>query len=94
MDYLSNVKLATIARRLIRKGCEAYLSHVVDTRKARLDLHDIPIVCDFPDVFSEELFGLLPEREVKVAIEVMPGAASVSITPYTMAPTELKELKI
>ncbi len=32
MDFLSNVILATAARRLMRQGCEAYLAHVIDTR--------------------------------------------------------------
>ncbi len=93
-DYLSNVISATTARRLIRKGCEAYLAHVVDTRKARPDLNDIPIVCDFPNFVLKELPGLPPEREVDFAIEVKPGTTPVSIALYRMAPIELKELKI
>ncbi len=70
-DFLSNIISATAARRLIKKGCEAYLAHVVDTRKAKSSLHDIPTVSDFPNVFPEELPGLPPEREVEFAIEVM-----------------------
>ena len=50
-------------------------------------------MCDFPDVFPEELPGLPPERDVEFTIEVMPGTAPVSMQPYRMAPTELKELK-
>ncbi len=93
-NYLSNVISATTTRRLIRKGCETYLVHVVDPRKARPDLHDIPIVCDFLNVFPEELPGLPLEREVEFAIEVMLGITLVSIVSYKMAPIELKELKI
>ena len=37
------------ARRLLNKGCHAYLAHVIDTYV------DIPVVTDFPDVFPEEL---------------------------------------
>ncbi|XP_057984546.1 uncharacterized protein LOC131169346 [Hevea brasiliensis] len=85
MDYLSNVISATTVGRLIRKGCEAYLAHVIDTRKVRLDLHDIPIVCDFPDVFPEELPGIPPEREVEFAIEVMHRTTPVSIALFRMA---------
>ncbi|KAJ9168475.1 hypothetical protein P3X46_019993, partial [Hevea brasiliensis] len=92
-DFLSNVISATVARRLMRKGCEAYLAHVVDTRQAKPNLCDIPTVRDFPDVFPEELPGLPPEREVEFAIEVMPSTAPISIAPYRMAPTELRELK-
>ena len=78
----------------MRKGCEAYLSYVIDTVKARPSISDIPTVSDFPDVFPEELPGLPPQREIEVAIDVIPGATPASITPYRMAPVELKELKL
>ncbi len=42
----------------------------------------------------EELSGFPPEREVEFAIEVMLGTAPISIAPYRMAPTELRELKV
>ncbi|XP_052488014.1 uncharacterized protein LOC128041745 [Gossypium raimondii] len=38
--------------------------------------------------------GLPPDREVELAIEVFPGTTLVSISPYRMAPKELKELKV
>jgi len=57
-------------------------------------LKDIPTICDFPDVFPDELPGLPPEREVQFEIDVMPGVDPISITPYRMAPAELKELKV
>ncbi|WVZ75538.1 hypothetical protein U9M48_023581, partial [Paspalum notatum var. saurae] len=52
-----------------------------------------PVVCDFPNVFSEELPGLPPDREVEYRIELIPGTAPISKRPYRMAPDELKELK-
>ena len=33
----------------IRKGYEAYLAHVIDTRKENPSVLEIPTVCDFPD---------------------------------------------
>ena len=45
-------------------------------------------------MFQEELQGLPPQREIKFAIDVVPGATPASITPYRMAPVELKELKL
>ncbi|KAL0445949.1 UNVERIFIED_CONTAM: Transposon Ty3-I Gag-Pol polyprotein [Sesamum latifolium] len=53
----------------------------------------VPVVREFPDVFPEELPGLPPHREVDFEIETIPGAAPISIAPYRMAPSELKELK-
>ncbi|XP_071917037.1 uncharacterized protein [Coffea arabica] len=54
----------------------------------------MPIVKDFPDIFSEELESLPPEREIVFKIDVTPGVTPISKTPYRMAPAELKELKM
>ena len=93
-NHLSNVISAATARTMVQKGCEAYLAYVIDTVKARPSVSDIPTVSDFPDVFPEELPGLPPHREIEFAIDVVPGVTPASITPYIMAPLELKELKL
>ena len=93
-NHLSNVISAAIARTMVQKGCEAYLAYVIDTEKAESSTPDIPTTCDYPDVFPKELPGLPPQREIEFTINVVPGAASTFITPYRMAPVELKELKI
>ena len=93
-NHLSNVISVATARTMVQKGCEAYLAYVIDTVKARPSVSDIPTVSDFPDVFLEELPGLPPHREIEFAIDVVPGATPASITPYRMAPLELKELKL
>ncbi|KAK4383727.1 putative mitochondrial protein [Sesamum angolense] len=74
-------------------ACEAYLASVHDTTKVGPSVSDVPVVREFPDVFPEELPGLPPHREVDFEIDTIPGAAPISITPYRMAPLELKELK-
>ncbi|KAL2237397.1 UNVERIFIED_CONTAM: Transposon Ty3-I Gag-Pol polyprotein [Sesamum indicum] len=52
------------------------------------------MVREFSDVFPNELPGLPPHREVNFEIDdTIPGAAPISIAPYRMAPSELKELK-
>ena len=57
-NHLSNVISLAIARKMVRKGCEAYLAYVIDMVKARPSVSDI--TSDFPDVFPEELPGLPP----------------------------------
>ncbi len=61
----SNIISAALTRKMIRKGCEAYLAHVIDNQVGTLDLKDIPTVWDFLDVFPEELSGL-PSKRVTV----------------------------
>ena len=70
------------------------MAQVIDTRVERLRLEDVPVVNEFPDVFPEELPGLPPDRELEFAIYLLPGTTPISIPPYRMSPTELKELKV
>nr|GEY00941.1 reverse transcriptase domain-containing protein [Tanacetum cinerariifolium] len=53
---------------------------------------DIIVVRDFPKVFSNDLSGLLPVREIKFQIELILGAMPVAKSPYSLAPSELEEL--
>ncbi|CAA0825697.1 Uncharacterized mitochondrial protein AtMg00860, partial [Striga hermonthica] len=82
------------ATKLLRRGnCKGYLvSLVEDSEKARTP-HDVPIVCEFVDVFPDELPGGPPNRQVEFSIDLIPGAGPVSKAPYRMAPKELQELK-
>ena len=59
-----------------------------------LTIEMVSIVWDYPDVFLEDLPGLPLEREVEFGIDLIPGTAPISKTPYRMAPVELKELKV
>jgi hypothetical protein len=57
------------------------------------EIKDIPVVCEFPDVFPEDLLGLPPERDVEFVIELKPGTTPISRRSYQMPPNELAELK-
>ena len=81
------------ARRFLRKGCEAFLALILDSKREQVNLENIPVIKEFPDVFPEELLGVPPEIEVDLFIGVVQGTTPISRTPYHMAPTELKELK-
>ena len=56
---VSNLILAIQAWRLLRKGCEAFLALVLDSKRGQVDVEKIPIVKEFPDVFPKELPGIL-----------------------------------
>jgi hypothetical protein len=58
------------------------------------EIEDIPVVCEFPDVFPEDLPGLPPERDVEFMIELKLGTAPISRRSYRMPPNELVELKM
>ena len=52
------------------------------------------VVCEFEDVFPNELPGLPLMRGVDFVIELHPGTSPISMTPHRLAPFELQELKV
>ena len=57
---MSNVISAMQARRFLSKGCEAFFAFVLDSKIGQIELENILVVKDFPDVFPEELPGIPP----------------------------------
>ena len=81
------------AKRLLLKGCESYLAHVLDASVIEVKLKNVLVACEFPDFFSKDLLGLPPDKELEFGIKVLPDSTPISIPSYKMAPKELKELK-
>jgi len=79
---------------MLRKGCVGYWCYALKVHDDEVRVEDIPVVCQFPDVFPEELPRLPPQQEIDFEIELVPGAHPISKSPYRMAPTELKDLKV
>jgi hypothetical protein len=52
-------------------------------------LERIPIVCEYPDFFLDELPKMPLDRDIEFAIELQPGTALISKRPYRMPPAEL-----
>ncbi|KAA3477009.1 Gag-Pol polyprotein [Gossypium australe] len=70
-DDLSELPIvisSMLAQKCMKKGCDAYLAYVLDTK--------------FLNVFPEELPGLPPIREVEFGIELVPGTTPISIAPF------------
>jgi hypothetical protein len=59
-----------------------------------IKVKDIPVVCEYPNVFPDDLPGMPPDRDIEFIIELQPGTAPISKRPYRMPPNELAELKI
>ncbi|XP_035838281.1 uncharacterized protein LOC118485883 [Helianthus annuus] len=67
----------TQASRSLRKQNPAFLAHVVEQKGKGKNISDVPVVCDFTDVFPEDLPGLPPPRSVDFRIDLVPGARGV-----------------
>ena len=52
------------------------------------------MVCEYEDVFPNELPGLPPPRDVNFCIELHPGTSPISMTLHRMTSVELQELKV
>ncbi|XP_052478829.1 uncharacterized protein LOC128034116 [Gossypium raimondii] len=72
----------------------ALSAYVIDSKMIELKIKQVPVVKECTDILLKELLGLPSTREVEFVIELVPGTAAVLITPYRMALTELKELKV
>jgi hypothetical protein len=63
---------------------EYYYSYVYAITDIKLE--DIPIVCEYPDIFPDDLLGMPLDRDIEFIIELQPGIASISKRPYRMPP--------
>jgi hypothetical protein len=71
-------------KKCYRKGCQIFAAHMEETPKYTVsNLEDHVVLENFEDVFKEVL-GLPPMRDIDFSINVIPGIALVSKTPYRM----------
>ena len=87
---ISNVR----AKRLLAKGCQEYLAHVMLNDIASSSVEDVKVVRHLPDVFPKDLPRLPLDRKVEFTIGLLPGTDLISLTPCGMAFAESRELKI
>ncbi|XP_028093216.1 uncharacterized protein LOC114293365 [Camellia sinensis] len=71
---------AAKACKLIQKGCQGYLCSILEGQLMGGSTDMIPVVCEFLNVFPEELPGELVDREIEFTIEVIPGTQPISKT--------------
>ncbi|GJZ28512.1 hypothetical protein Tco_0573159 [Tanacetum coccineum] len=105
MDGLSNYKAEiTCHEKVVRIPLpDSKVLRVVEERpneKAKLLMsakasdkkqEEIIVVRDFPEVFSDDLFGLPPIRKIEFWIDLIPRETSVAKSPYRLAPSEMEE---
>ncbi|GKE36238.1 putative reverse transcriptase domain-containing protein [Tanacetum coccineum] len=106
MDWLSNHKADIICHekvvriplldgkvlRVIRERPKEKMRHVMSAKDKEQKQEEIVVVRDFPEVFSDDISGLTPIREIKFQIELVPRAIPVVKSPYRLAPSEMEDL--
>jgi hypothetical protein len=74
--------------------CEIFATYMEETPKDKVsNIEDYEVLKEFEDVFKE-IPRLPPKRDIDFSINLMPGAALISKTPYRMSTPELKELQM
>nr|GEV34958.1 hypothetical protein [Tanacetum cinerariifolium] len=70
------------AQEYMTKGCQIFLALIFaqkeEDKSEGMQLKDVPIIRDFPEVFPEDLPGLPPARPVEFHIDLIPRAAPLS----------------
>ena len=79
--------------KLLSNGARGYLTFLVNTPGEKVKLEDMPVINEYPNVFSDELVSLPLPREIEIKTDLAPGSTPISRSPYRMAPADLKELK-
>jgi len=77
----------------IPKGSQVYMILTSLKVKEIPDINKFPVVCEYLDVFLEDVPWLPPQREIEFTIDLVPQSGPVSVTPYSMSPLELAELE-
>jgi hypothetical protein len=94
MDWMTDHKMTLdIAERKIEINCPAVsASTLYLPLRESLDpsayvsiatnLEEIPVVCDYPDFFPDDLPGMPPDRDIEFMIELQPGTTPISKRAY------------
>ena len=48
-------------------------------------VEEVPVACEYPDVFLEELPGMPPDQDVEFVIDLLPSIGPVAKRPYYMS---------
>ncbi|GKC87948.1 hypothetical protein Tco_1148597, partial [Tanacetum coccineum] len=106
MDWLSNHKAEIICHekvvriplpdgnvvRVLGESPEEKARILMSVKASDKKQEEIIVVRDFPEVFSDDLPGLPPLREIEFWIELIPRAVPIAKSSYRLAPSELEEL--
>ncbi|GJZ38232.1 hypothetical protein Tco_0584423 [Tanacetum coccineum] len=79
----SRLKVVTCmkVKKYVDRGSYLFVAQVVEKEPVEGRLKDVPVICEFPDVFPEDLPGLPPPRQVEFVIELVPRSPTCGRGP-------------
>ena len=66
---------------MLNKECMSNLVSIMNTSKEGSTVDGIRVVCEYVDVFPENLPSLPPDCEVEFVIDLLPGTAHIVWLP-------------
>lgn len=87
MTIISAIK----ARKFLKNGSLGYFALLVGGEEMKPSLDEIFVVCEYANVFSNDVPGQPPDRKVQFVIDLVSGSTPISKAPYRMALAELRE---
>jgi hypothetical protein len=89
IEFLTTKQL----KQLMRDGIQMFSLKASLSIENQAVIDKLQVVCEFPEVFADEIPDVPPAREVEFSIDLIPGTKPVSMAPYRMSAFELVELK-
>lgn len=80
-------------RELMRDGSQLFSLMASLSIENQTKIDKLQVVCEFAEVFPDEIPDVPPEREVEFTIDLVPRTKPVSMTPYRMPASKLAEFK-
>ncbi|XP_073222428.1 uncharacterized protein [Cicer arietinum] len=76
-DKPSNISTNQV-KALLKEDAQLYMILPSLEFEKKVVIRDVPIVCEFPEVFHEDVTSLPPEREIEFSIDLVPVAGALS----------------
>ncbi|XP_070679250.1 uncharacterized protein [Malus domestica] len=70
------------AKKLLSKGCQGYIAHVVLNDVVPSSVEEVGVVRHYLDVFPDDFPGLPLDRDVEFLIDLLPGFIQPSTSPW------------
>nr|XP_027190148.1 uncharacterized protein LOC113786559 [Cicer arietinum] len=80
-DKPSNISTNQV-KALLKEDAQLYMILPSLEFEEKVVIRDVPIVCEFPEVFPEDVTSLPPEREIEFSIDLVPGTGPISMAPF------------
>ncbi|XP_075084833.1 uncharacterized protein LOC142168071 [Nicotiana tabacum] len=91
-DSTSRVVSYLKAQHMVEKECLAYLAYIRDFSAEVPSMDSVRVLSEFLEVFPTDLASMQSDKGIDLFIYSVSSTQPISITPYCMAPTELKDL--